>query len=103
MMNDLREEKGKSIANQPNQIKRVDETSYRVKSQSSLGEYEVLNSEFGWLCSCPDSMFRGVKCKHVYAVEFSLALRNEAENRRIMPITDVSSCIYCGSFSIVKD
>jgi len=98
-----REERGKQIAQQENQIRRVDADSYKVKSQSGNGEYEVLKTEFGWLCSCPDNIYRGVKCKHVYAVEFSFALRKEAEVRRIEPITDVSNCVFCGSSNIVKD
>ena len=103
MMNDLREEKGKEIANSSNQIKRLDDLAYKVKSQSGNGEYEILKTEFGWLCSCPDHIYRGVKCKHVFAVEFSNKLRREVEARRIEPITDVSNCMFCGSSNIVRD
>jgi len=98
-----REERGKAIANTPNQIKRVDDRSYKVRSQSGNGEYEILNSELGWLCSCPDSIYRSVKCKHIYAVEFSLALRKEVEIKKIEPITDISNCLFCGSPRIVRD
>ena len=44
----------------------------------------------------------GVKCKHVWAVEFSQALRKEVEVRRIEPITQVSECIFCGSENIKR-
>lgn len=57
----------------------------------------------GWVCSCFDHIYRGVKCKHIYSIEFSEKLRREVETRRIEPITDVSSCLYCGSTNIVRD
>ncbi|MFL6382148.1 MAG: SWIM zinc finger family protein [Nitrososphaeraceae archaeon] len=25
----------------------------------------------GFVCSCPDYVYRGTKCKHIHAVEFS--------------------------------
>jgi len=103
MATSLREQKGLEIANIPNQVRRFDDYVYKVKSQSGNGEYDVLNTEIGWLCSCPDSIYRGVKCKHVYAVEFSLALRKEVEVRKIEPFTDITNCIFCGSANIVKD
>ncbi|MFH0896736.1 MAG: DDE-type integrase/transposase/recombinase [Candidatus Bathyarchaeota archaeon] len=98
---DGREQRGSEIANL-NQVQRVDNSSYKVKSQSNNGEYEVLNSEVGWICSCPDHIYRGVKCKHIYAVEFSEKLRKEVESRRIEPITDISSCVFCNSDNIKK-
>src|SRR5437899_11778057 len=67
-----REQKGLEISDH---VKRVDEHTYKVKSQSSNGTYNVISGELGWLCSCADHMFRGVKCKHIFAVELSLELR----------------------------
>ncbi|MDN5847090.1 MAG: hypothetical protein L0H53_12550 [Candidatus Nitrosocosmicus sp.] len=46
-------------------------------------------------------MFRGVKCKHVYAVEFSLELRKTVEIQKIEPI-NINGCKYCKSESVVK-
>jgi transposase-like protein len=66
-------------------------------------EYDVCSTELGWVCSCPDHKFRGVKCKHVFAVEISFALRKEVEVARIAPITTTTICIYCDSSNIVKD
>ncbi|TSA43536.1 DDE domain-containing protein [archaeon] len=48
-------------------------------------------------------MYREVKCKHIWAVEFSLRLRDKVrENVVIQPIT-VSSCVYCGSSEMIRD
>ncbi|HEY4699818.1 MAG TPA: IS6 family transposase [Nitrososphaerales archaeon] len=97
----MREQKGRKISDS-GQITRIDAHAYHVNSQSGNGVYEVLSTELGWLCSCPDSTYRKVKCKHVWAVEFSLAIRREVQVRRIEPIT-TNSCKYCGSINITKD
>ena len=59
-----REQRGLQIVNLNGQIKRINAYSYKVKSQSENGDYEILNSEVGWIRSCPDHKFRGLKCKH---------------------------------------
>ena len=45
---------------------------YKVPSQSGNGTY-VVNLDHGTpFCTCPDFETRHQKCKHIYAVEFSL-------------------------------
>ena len=99
----LRQERGEMIAKTEGSIKRMDEHEYQVKSQSGSGVYQVLSTEYGWACSCPDNQFRSLDCKHILAIQISLAVRREVEVRRVEPITGSSNCIYCGSESIVKD
>lgn len=103
MTADRRKLRGLQIANASNQVKRIDNYTYLVKSQSGNGEYEVIKTELGWMCSCPDHIYRHVKCKHIWAVEFSLALKHEVEKRKIEPITNISNCIYCSSENIVRN
>ena len=103
MAEDGRELRGKAITESSNQIRRIDEQTYRVSSQSGNGAYDVRHTEQGWKCSCPDYIYRGVKCKHIWAVEFSLTLRKEVEARVIEPISTVHVCIFCQSSKIVKD
>ncbi len=98
-----REERGRTIASLSGQVAVFENESYRVKSQSGNGTYEVLKTSIGWMCSCPDHIYRHVKCKHIFAVEFSLALKKRVESTRITPVSNVSSCVYCGSENIVKD
>jgi transposase-like protein len=99
----LREKRGTEIARQPNQVSRIDETSYQVKSQNGNGIYEVLNTSLGWMCQCADYIYRGIKCKHIWAVEISKKLREKiGESRVIQPIT-TQNCISCGSENIVKN
>jgi len=103
MLTDGRERRGKQIVNMKGQVKRISEEAYKVKSQNGNGIYEVLKTESGWMCSCPDHTYRNVKCKHIWAVELSTAIRREVETRKIEPITSVSNCIFCGSENFVRD
>jgi putative transposase len=98
-----REQKGLEIAKMNGQIRRIDAQNYVVKSQSNHGEYLVTKSQDNWICRCPDYAFRRVKCKHIFAVEFSLSFRAEVAVRRIKPMESLTECIYCGSTNIEKD
>jgi putative transposase len=100
---DYRMMRGQAIAQVESNVRRIDQHEYRVKSQSGVGEYQVIQTEAGWDCSCPDFRFRGVKCKHAFAVELSLQIRRRIENaRRVVPL-DYQSCLSCGSQSIFRD
>jgi putative transposase len=100
----LREERGLAIVNNHKDcIRRVSNLSYSVLSQSGKGNYTVSQTEHGWSCECPDHRFRGVKCKHIFAVEFSLRLRKQvSENLVIQPLNSLS-CTFCGSNQISKN
>ena len=94
--------RGQAIAEVESNVRRIDATEYRVRSQSGKGEYQVVSTEAGWYCSCPDAITRVIKCKHIFAVELSLELRRRIENStRIVPL-DYQSCLSCGSQKIVK-
>ena len=99
-----REERGLEIVNRNGkQIKSIDEFNYEVLSQSGNGSYLVSRIEGEWICDCPDHRFRKVKCKHSFAVEFSLAFRTEIQsNVVIQPISSLA-CQCCGSDRIVKN
>ncbi|MGA3407094.1 MAG: IS6 family transposase, partial [Candidatus Bathyarchaeia archaeon] len=45
---------------------------------------------------------REVKCKHIWAVEFSQALRAEVSNQVVIKPLDMTTCLYCESDVIVK-
>ena len=44
-----------------------------------------------------------MKCKHIWAVEFSIKLRQAVETTRIEPILNFRICQVCGSENVVKD
>jgi transposase-like protein len=97
----LRQARGQEIVKLGNQIQRLDDTHYQVNSQSGHGVYDIILGANGWVCSCPDSMYRNVKCKHCFAVEISLSLRKAVEPRKIEPI-NINNCIHCNSDRIVR-
>ena len=100
----LREKDGQEIATKPNQIKRIDENWYQVKAQSIKQEswYDVIKTETGFACDCPDNQWRKLKCKHIHAVEFSLKLRHEVKDNVTIQTTSVNSCLFCKSQNIKK-
>lgn len=83
-------------------VKRISDLKYIVKSQNGGGDYDICSTDLGWVCSCPDHKFRGVKCKHIFAVEISFALHKEVEVARIEPL-EIHTCIYRNSSNVVKD
>jgi transposase-like protein len=100
----FRESRGLEIAKaKESQISRIDYTTYKVLSQSGNGEYVVCLSEDEWRCECPDHRFRGVKCKHIWAVEFSLKMREQVRKNIVIEEMAISNCVFCHSLNIVKD
>jgi len=100
-----REERGRMIAEQANQVQRLDERNYKVNSQSREISYDVVRSDkfaMRWVCTCPDWQFRQVKCKHIWAVEFSEALRNKVKQNVVIEPLSPSVCPYCASNQLVR-
>jgi putative transposase len=101
-----REVSGKAIAEAPNQVKRLSDNSYHVRSQTGKGFYRVVEKKFKWTCSCPDHEYRAVECKHIWAARFSLALRQQVQASQVQviePVSDIHACIFCNSTQIVRD
>ena len=100
-----REERGRATAEKPNQIVRLSEKFYKVASQSSEKMYDLARTKafaIGWICNCPDFTYRAVKCKHIWAVEFSVALRNEVERNVVIEPLNLSVCPYCNATNLVR-
>ena len=97
MLVNSRKLRGLAIAQASNQVVRLDDRFYRVASQSRDVMYDVVRTKafaIGWICNCPDFTYREVKCKHIWAVELSLKLRQVVKPTVIEPI-DIHACIYC--------
>jgi transposase-like protein len=100
-----REEKGKEIAQNPNQqIFRITANQYKVKSQTTKGEYDVIFTNAGWTCSCKDHTFRHICCKHIHSVELSIKLRQQVLEKNKVTINpiNIDSCLFCKSQNIKK-
>ena len=90
------------IAQKFRAVRRINESRYSVKSQSAKGKYDIYQTKIGWTCSCPDHKFRGIKCKHIFAVEFSYAIRETVREEVIIRPISQLACRYCNSEHIVK-
>jgi hypothetical protein len=77
MITQVRELRGLAILARGSQIKRLNSSTYRVRSQSGSGSYFVIKEVSKWMCECPDHKYRHVKCKYIHAVNFSLTLRKK--------------------------
>src|SRR3989304_8762247 len=101
-----RELRGLAILAIGNQVKRIDSSTYRVRSQSGNGLYSVARKGLEWTCECPDFIYRHVVCKHIHAVQFSLNLRQRVTSENLgfdnVCTEEISVCKFCGSTSIMK-
>lgn len=98
-----REEKGHNLTFMPDAMKRIDDNTYQVKSQSGNGSYLVTESAYAWKCTCPDHVYRNVKCKHIIAIEYSIELRREVEVSTKTVISPIAlACVDCQSDKIIK-
>ncbi len=104
MIENKREEKGKEIAQKPDQIKRIDDNWYQVKAQSLSYDswYDVVSTKTGLVCDCPDNQWRKVKCKHIFAVEFSRTIRKEIWKHVTISPLSAQNCPKCNSDNIKK-
>jgi transposase len=73
-----REEKGKEIAARLKIVRK--DNKWIVPSQTGKGKYTVdIDGEVPH-CTCPDYELRGLKCKHIYAVEYTMKQETDPEN-----------------------
>ena len=97
-----REERGKLIAGKEGQLFHVSGGFYRVKSQSIDRFYDVRDTKIGWKCNCPDHTFRGTKCKHIWAVQLSIAIKEQVRRNLVLAPITITRCPYCDSENIIK-
>ena len=98
-----RQDRGRRIVEYGGQIRRIDDIEYEVQSQTWPDRaYAVFHTERGWICSCPDHLEAGHHCKHMYAVEISLRMREAAQRSTTIRQIDLTKCKFCNGV-IVKD
>lgn len=66
----IRKQKGMIIAN--TQEVRQEGDYWIVPSQSRKGTYKVILKLDGATCTCEDFQKRGIRCKHIFSVEFTI-------------------------------
>jgi len=98
-----REVRGRQIAEKPNQIDRIDDAHYTVKSQSRDKLHDVVATESGWSCSCDDHQIRKTCCKHIHAVEISTRIHQKVQDDVVIPEVKIDSCVQCRSVKIKRN
>ncbi len=73
-----REQKGKEIASRLKIVRK--ENKWIVPSQTGNGKYEVDIEGKVPHCTCPDFELGGLKCKHIYAVEYTIKSETDHEH-----------------------
>ncbi len=68
---EAREQRGLRLADTA-RISRKKSGEWSVPSQNGGGRYSVEMDGESPSCTCPDHEFRGRKCKHIFAVEYTL-------------------------------
>jgi putative transposase len=111
---EVRAVKGNQIAQVEGAVKRVSDSEYRVRSQRTGDWYQVYATERGLNCSCADFVYRAglplynpslaktFKCKHIFAVELSHALRQVVERQVKIEPVGIQTCLFCSSQNVVK-
>ena len=77
-----RRERGRAILEMGGQVRRLDDSTYVVKSQTTPNtKYTLSRTAGGWECSCPDTV---QFCKHAYALERRLGHKARADRGLMM-------------------
>ncbi len=109
-----RELRGLAIA-QNCEIKRINDNTWLVPSQSGNGSYEVTKFGDTYACTCKDFQYRFGKqtgngaitaCKHGFAIEYYLKLKAKVEEDikevEIYTPQEITLCPRCNSPSVIN-
>jgi len=98
-----RQERGRYLAGLRGFVNKIGDNLYRIKSASGNGIEYVVKSEQGkWVCECPDSIYRKQKCKHIFAAEFSIKLKEQVKKEIIISPVNIQDCLFCHSSYLKK-
>jgi len=100
-----REERARKLLENPNtHILRINDDHFQMKSLATNRIYDIISTESGWICNCPDAKYRRVICKHSICLSLSIQLRNEARERNKIVIEEMNceKCPQCQSINITK-
>ena len=87
-------------------IEHIDDTIYKVASQSNPNRYyEIPSTEHGLICSYLDHMYHDMCCKHIHAVEISRWMREVVQQdvpKTIIKVADPVKYKFCESANVTK-
>jgi transposase len=79
---DARQQRGLEIAATANIVRKGG--TWIVPSQSGKGRYTVCPDVDNPHCTCPDHETRGVKCKHIFAVEYAIRREHRSDGTTVV-------------------
>lgn len=92
-----REERANTMIQNHMEIRQTSDSTYIVPSQTEKGKaYQVFNVGEEWDCECPDFYFRGLICKHIYAVRLWKLIKTKIIEEEAV------SCPKCRSLNVKK-
>jgi transposase-like protein len=97
--------RGMAILAISDQIEKIDQQTFKVKSQSNNGYYIVTNYDNKYRCTCPDHKKNDFKvdCKHIHAIKLKQVWNNSLELLdAYKEINEKKTCRFCGSENIEK-
>lgn len=97
--------RGMAILAIAGQIEKIDEQTFKVKSQSNNSFYIVTNYNNTYRCTCPDHRKNNhkVDCKHIHAIKFKQIWGNSMELLDTYKMLDEKHiCRFCGSENIER-
>lgn len=95
-MANKREAKAIQFLAKGNSIKPISRSQFLVRSQSNPKKwYEITWQRSHWCCECEDYKKRNAQCKHIYAIQYFIAIRDITKGMR--DSESVFSCRICRS------
>jgi transposase-like protein len=97
--------RGMAILAIADQIEKIDNQTYKVKSQSNNGYYIVTHYDNKYRCTCPDHEKNDhkVDCKHIHAIKLKQVWNNSLELLdAYKDLNEKLTCRFCGSENIEK-
>ena len=102
----FREKRAQKIIQKENQIQKLDNYTFQVKSQCSNKWHNVVSTESGFVCDCPSSRFRKTNCKHSISVEINQGIKKYTEETKqegvIINPAEINGCKFYESENIIK-
>lgn len=98
--------RGMAILAIADQIEKMNNQTFKVKSQSNNGSYIVTNYNNTYRCTCPDykkNKHNKVDCKHIHAIKLKTVWDNSLELLdTYKELNEKFMCRFCGSENIEK-
>ncbi len=96
--------KAYKILSKGDRPEQIDDETFTVPSQAGNWFYTVRKLEDdNWVCDCPDHHKRNAFCKHIYATQFWLGLRqNLKEKAKDHKPLNFHPCPKCGGYEVIR-